>query len=131
MTEYERRRRGREAKTKNWVVAGCDWLLRGWRVGGGGGGGAVCCGALWAGGSSCPAAVLLGSPSVWQAANHSTGKQCHFSSVCQSEQGREGGDRDVRKTRGGSKEKERQEAWKKQMGERGMRGGDGNGRRQQ
>lgn len=67
------------------------------------------CGALWVIGSSCSAAVLLGSPSVWQAANHSAGKQCHLSSVCQSEQGRkdgrEGGDRDVRETRGGSKEK--------------------------
>lgn len=72
-----------------------------------GGGWAVSCGALGAGGSSCPAAVLLGSPSVWQAANHSAGKQCHFSSVCQSELGREAGrrHRDVRKMRGGSKEK--------------------------
>lgn len=71
-------------------------------------------------GSSCPAAVLLGSPSVWQAANHSAGKQCHFSSVCQSEQGREAGcrHRDVRKIRGGSKEK-KGEALKRQMGKRG------------
>lgn len=44
----------------------------------------------------------------------------------------EGGRRhsDVKQTRGGSKEKERREAWKKRMGERGMRGGDGNGGRQ-
>lgn len=73
----------------------------------------VRCGALWADGSSCPAAMLLGSPSVWQAANHSTRKQCHFSSVCQSrregggrrereqEKEREGGDREGRKMRGG------------------------------
>lgn len=79
-------------------------------------GGALCCAALCAGGSSCPAAVLLGSPSVWQAANHSAGKQCHFSSVCQNEQGRE----------------EIQRCKEDEIGERGMRGGeDGNGRRQE
>lgn len=54
---------------------------------GAGGGRTVCYGALWVVGSSCPAAVLLGSPSVWLAANHSAGKRCHFSSVCQSEEG--------------------------------------------
>lgn len=50
--------------------------------------------------------------------------------MCQSEQGREGGRRyrDVREEE--SKERERREAWKKQMGERGMREGDGNGSRQ-
>lgn len=63
----------------------------------------MCCAALCAGGSSCPAAVLLGSPSVWQVANHSAGKQCHFSSVCQNEQGRE----EIQRC----KEDERREAW--------------------
>lgn len=84
---------------------GCGWLWRGrWDdEGGGEGGGALCCAALCAGGSSCPAAVLLGSPSVWQAANHSAGKQCHFSSVCQNEQGRE----EIQRC----KEDEGREAW--------------------
>lgn len=75
------------------------------------------CGALWAGGSSCPAAVLLGSPSVWLAANHGAGKLWHFSSVCQSEREKGGGgERNDQKMRGGSKRKE-------QLGEREKRGG--------
>lgn len=68
-------------------------------MGGVGVGGAPRCGALRVEGFSCP--------SVWQAANHVAGKQCHFSSVCQRETERGGEEEgggytvDVRQKRGG------------------------------
>lgn len=56
----------KDENTKNWVVTAADKEEEEEKD-------KQSCGALWAGGSSCPAAVLLGSPSVWLAANHGAG----------------------------------------------------------
>lgn len=81
----------------------------------------------------CRCAAWLTQRLAGSQSQHSEAVPLQFSVSERTGVGRgEGGRRhsDVKQTRGGSEEKERREAWEKRMGERGMRGGGGNGRRQ-